>query len=216
MSNYQTLLPMTSTPLERAIEASCAKRCQDFDYDLSGLYSADNCPVQLLPWLAWSISAPAWDDNWTEAEKRQAIRVAIALNRKRGTVWAVKEALKTASLSVNLIEWWQTSPKGLPHTFTARFLVNSSYRNGRSLFADLAIYKRLKILLDEYKPVRSHYNVKVGVELDQPLQIAQGIGLHATQVATTKLKVKIRAMASQLTCGLGLGLHATMQRTVTL
>lgn len=89
----QTLLPPKSTELERAIANVLARNVTPA---VSGLWNAQTCPVPLLPWLAHSLQVDVWDETWPEAQKREAVSQALAIAKRRGTVGAVKRALKIA------------------------------------------------------------------------------------------------------------------------
>lgn len=78
--------------MERALEATIA-RISDVPVLVRESWDPDECPVALLPWLAWAFSVDEWDSAWTEEEKRQAVRDAYNLARVKGTVWAVKRQL---------------------------------------------------------------------------------------------------------------------------
>ena len=58
-----------------------------------------------------------WDSNWTTATKRNVIKNSAEIHRKKGTVAAIKSLLNSFGIALQLIEWWQTTPKGTPHTF---------------------------------------------------------------------------------------------------
>ena len=45
-----------------------------------------------------------WDEAATEAQKRDAIKQSIHLHRKKGTPWAVKRALATLGIEVDLLD----------------------------------------------------------------------------------------------------------------
>jgi phage tail P2-like protein len=78
--------------MERALEATTA-RISDVPILVRESWNPDTCPAALLPWLAWAYSVDEWDPAWTEANKRQAIKDAYNLNRRKGTVWAIKRQL---------------------------------------------------------------------------------------------------------------------------
>ncbi len=61
--------------------------------ELDKLWDPDECPEELLPWLAWSLSVDEWDPNASVAEKRAAIKASPAIHRKKGTVMAVRQTL---------------------------------------------------------------------------------------------------------------------------
>lgn len=85
------LLPPNSTQLEHAQAAS--SDVDQLPVELRTLWSAEHCPAAFLPYLAWALSVDFWDMATTEAQQRALIAGAIAWHRKRGTPWAIKQAL---------------------------------------------------------------------------------------------------------------------------
>jgi hypothetical protein len=61
---------------------------------LRTLYDTTQCPVALLPWLAWTLSADEWDDTWSVSVKRQYIADSFAIHKHKGTPFAIKKALQ--------------------------------------------------------------------------------------------------------------------------
>ena len=112
-----SLLPLNSTQLERAIEAAFAEKTE---IPLRTLYNPDTCPVQLLPWLAWTWSVDRWDNKWSEAVKRSAIRSAFYVHAHKGTIGALRRVVEPLGYLIEVIEWWQTTPKGVPGTFALK------------------------------------------------------------------------------------------------
>lgn len=102
-----SLLPPSSTKFERALEAA-ATRGEIGSNRISDIWNPTTCPVDLLPWLAWAVGVEDWNPNWSEANKRAVIAATPDIRRHRGTVWAVKEALKSAGYADAQIE------EGLP------------------------------------------------------------------------------------------------------
>lgn len=156
------LLPPRSTPLERAV-ADLTNRVQA--PDISGLWDAMTCPEHLLPWLAWSVGVHEWSSEWSTEVKRAVIAVQMGIPRRRGTVWAVRQAITTLGYSsAEIIEGM------LPIQHNGE-LVRTGYarRNGASRWAHfrVAIYlgetegvseaanKRLTARIEGAKPVRS-------------------------------------------------------------
>lgn len=87
-----TLLPPNATALERALAASAPL---DLPVRIGTLWNAETCPAELLPWLAWALSVDFWSLAGNEAQQRGLIANAITWHRKRGTPWALKQALAT-------------------------------------------------------------------------------------------------------------------------
>ncbi len=100
------LLPLSATPQERALSEAIA-RAAGVSCPIGSLWDPATCPAEALPWLAWALSVDSWDSSWSEAAKRAACARSIAIHRRKGTPWAVKEGLRAigyaeASLSERL------------------------------------------------------------------------------------------------------------------
>jgi hypothetical protein len=89
------LLPPNATELERHLD-QLVSRLAMIEPPISKIWNPWSCPVELLPWLAWAEGVDEWDANWPEDVKRQMIAAAPEIRRHRGSVWAVREALKAA------------------------------------------------------------------------------------------------------------------------
>ncbi len=100
------LLPNNATVIEKAFAASLAQ-INDIDIPIGTLWDPDKCPIALLPWLAWTVSVDSWDTNWSEADKRQAVKDAIPLARHKGTKAALTRALKPFSPDYTFKEWFE-------------------------------------------------------------------------------------------------------------
>lgn len=154
MSDRPTLLPPNATEQELAIEQSTG-RVEDVPVPIKTLWNPDTCPVELLPWLAWAMSIDTWKFYWPESVKREHIRQAVALQRKKGTTASVRGVVQSFGGDIALQEWWQTIPKGVPHTFHVSLTVGSSVPATPEYQQDI---------IDEItrtKPVRSHFTFDV-------------------------------------------------------
>lgn len=94
MSNA-TLLPPNATDQEIALDLSTA-RVGDVSTPLRDLWNPDTCPVDLLPWLAWAFGVDEWDSGWSETAKRNTIRDAVAVQRRKGSIWSIKQVIANA------------------------------------------------------------------------------------------------------------------------
>lgn len=88
-----SLLPPSSTPLERALDLTAANRIAGLPSIIPTLWNADTCPKALLPYLAWALSVDEWDELWSEDKKRAAIREARYIHQHKGTPGAIRRAL---------------------------------------------------------------------------------------------------------------------------
>lgn len=114
-----------------------------------------------LDHLAIQYDVTPWRETWPVAMKRSVIKATYMNLCKRGTVEAVKAAVSALGSAVNIIEWWQMEPKGVPHTFVVA--ANLGQYEG-VLSSDLQ--NDLIALIDNAKPVRSHYTLELRETLD--------------------------------------------------
>jgi phage tail P2-like protein len=161
-----SLLPPNATLLERAIEATMA-RIGDVPVDLRTLWNAQACPLPLLPWLAWALSIDGWDPAWSEEIKRARVAQAITIQRSKGTLASIRAIVGVFGGAISLREWWETTPKGTPHTFDV--VLSLSNADGTPPSA-----KFLQQVIEEIsatKPLRSHFT------FTQALQFNGAIGM---------------------------------------
>lgn len=171
-----SLLPPNRTRFESALSAACAPPELTPEI-IATLWDPARCPSPLLPWLAWTLSVDEWRSTWPEAAQRQAIADSAAIHRRKGTVWAVKRVLSTLNISCDIAEWWQTAPPGQPHTFQLVAWANENLTGEHAILTG-DLYAMLKRMVDDTKPVRSHYGFKVGARFDDGLAVAS-----ASQIA---------------------------------
>ena len=166
-----SLLPLNSTQLERAIEAAFAEKTE---IPLRTLYNPDTCPVQLLPWLAWTWSVDRWDNKWSEAVKRSAIRSAFYVHAHKGTIGALRRVVEPLGYLIEVIEWWQTAPKGVPGTFALKVGVLDTGITEE-------MYLELERLIDDAKPVsRPLTGLAISMETQGAINI--GVALYEGDV----------------------------------
>ncbi|UVL25548.1 phage tail protein I [Pseudomonas donghuensis] len=141
-----SLLPLNSTDLEHAIEAAGVETTE---VPLRALYNPDTCPAHLLHQLAWAWSVDRWDETWPEAIKRSVIRSAFYVHAHKGTIGALRRVVEPLGYLIDVKEWWQTVPQGVPGTFALQVGV---LENGISE----EMYLELTRLIDDAKPVSRH------------------------------------------------------------
>lgn len=152
-----SLLPPNATQGERAIEAATA-RAAGVAVPLRDLWNPDTCPASLLPWLAWALSIDAWKDYWPEHIKRARVRAAIEIQRSKGTARSVRQVVESFGGQVELREWWQQSPQGVPHTFDMVLtLTGEGGATASAQYVDDVITE-----VRRTKPVRSHFTFTQG------------------------------------------------------
>ncbi|WP_460065314.1 phage tail protein I [Pseudomonas sp. S2_H08] len=139
----KSLLPLNSTQLERAMEAAFFEKTI---VPLRDLYNADICPVHLLPHLAWAWSVDRWDYRWTEATKRAAIKASYYIHKHKGTIGALRRVVEPLGYLIEIVEWFQTVPEGVPGTFALKVGVLDTGITEE-------MYLELERLIDDAKPV---------------------------------------------------------------
>lgn len=75
-------------------------------------------PAHLLGHLAWSRGLDYWGD-FSLSTKRQLANLAPANLRIRGTRAAIDNAVAAFATELEIEEWWETDPEGIPGTATA-------------------------------------------------------------------------------------------------
>ena len=142
----QSLLPLNSTPLERAVEAASV---EDLQTALRTLYNPDTCPAHLLYQLAWAWSVDRWDEKWSEAVKRSVIRSAFYIHAHKGTIGALRRVVEPFGYLIEVVEWFQTVPEGVPGTFALKVGVSDEGISEET-------YRELSALIDDARPVSRH------------------------------------------------------------
>ncbi|MFA6125076.1 phage tail protein I [Sphingomonas sp.] len=171
------LLPPNATPLERALSSAIA-RPDAIAFDIVALWDPATCPTDLLPWLAWGVSIDRWDPDWSEDEKRAATARAIEDQRHKGTRWAVEQVLQRFDDLLQLVEWFEATPKRAPYTFEVRLpLVDrAGVAGGKRTSA--AVAQAIVAEVARAKPVRAHFDLVQTLELvgiAAPIMAAQAM-----------------------------------------
>ena len=162
----QSLLPLNSTPLERAVEAASV---DDLQIALRTLYNPDTCPAHLLYQLAWAWSVDRWDETWSEAVKRSVIRSAFYIHAHKGTIGALRRVVEPFGYLIEVVEWFQTLPEGVPGTFALKVGVSEEGISEET-------YRELSWLIDDARPVSRHMTgLAISLETAGSLYIAASL-----------------------------------------
>ena len=148
--------------------------------DIPALYvNIDKLPSLALDHLAMQYDITVWRDSWPLNLKRSVLKNALSDKRKRGTKAAVIEALASIGSSASIVEWYQKTPKGEPHTFT----VYATLADIEGVFTDEQQEDLLR-MIDDAKPLRSHY------EFILQTALKGGIGTYGCLRVLTKSSVR--------------------------
>lgn len=82
------MLPSGATIPEKVL-ACLGQLVHELDDPLSVIWDPWRCPVAALPFLAWALRAPLWDESWPETKKRSVLAESPELNAVKGTVYAI-------------------------------------------------------------------------------------------------------------------------------
>lgn len=161
MSDLPTLLPPNAGSIERDFEQA-QLRLDGLSEPIAALWNPDECPANLLPYLAWALSLGEWDPNWSEDAKRTSIKSSVSVHRRKGTIGAVKTALASAGYGdAEVIEHygWEFYDGSVTHDGSASYAPPDHWAEyrvklARPITVDQATQVRA-ILRDE-APVRCH------------------------------------------------------------
>ncbi|KJH82852.1 phage tail protein I [Stutzerimonas stutzeri] len=160
-----SLLPPNATELER-LAAEALAQLQRVPVPLRDLWNPDTCPAELLPYLAWAYSVDRWSSAWPERAKRDAIRAAYFIHAHKGTIGALRRVVEPLGYLIEIREWWEEAPLGVPGTF--RLLVGVLDTGITEV-----MYQELTWLIDDAKPVSRHLvGLAIGLETRGTIYIA--------------------------------------------
>jgi phage tail P2-like protein len=155
-----------SNILASSIRDALAKhRLESIQLDRLLIYIIDTVDETALPFLAEQFDVLGYGGMrlaTTVEQQREVIKRAIELKRYKGTVWAVKEALKTIGYpDANLVEHAEDGPNGW-----ATFRIELD--GGENAISALAIDELVK-MVNEFKNERSHlvdlsYTINLGTD----------------------------------------------------
>lgn len=152
------LLPPNASAAERAF-ATLFGETMMTPTPTREVWNPDTCPANLLPWLAWALSVDSWKAAWPEAVRRNVVRTAIAIQRRKGSVQSVRAIVNAFGGAVILREWHEQDPPADPYTFELAMVITGE--GGAAPSAEF-----VQDVVDEVartKPVRAHFTFSQGV-----------------------------------------------------
>ena len=149
MSNEdnQSLLPPNASALLKDLETVSAVAL-DLETLNRFVNNPTEAPENILPWLAWAVSADDWSDNWSEQVRRNVIKASIEVHRRKGTIGALKKALQAFNYTnIKVEEWFQYGAD--PYFFRVFFdVVEPGF--------DVNIIPEVQKVIESTKNARSH------------------------------------------------------------
>jgi phage tail P2-like protein len=163
-----SLLPRKASQLEHLAAVALAQ-IEHTPIPLRQLWNPMQCPVEFLPYLAWAFSVDRWDSKWTEATKRAAIRASYYIHSHKGTIGALRRVVEPLGYLIEVLEWWQTVPEGVPGTFALKVGVLETGITDE-------MYQELTFLIDDAKPRSRHMTgLAISLETTGPLYMGAAI-----------------------------------------
>ena len=163
----ESLLPPNAAALERNLEQSMALDGDDRDVLIDKVWRPLECPVAVLPFLAWGLGVKRWDPTWPVATRRQVVAHAIRIHRRRGTLGAVEAALD----DIGAVHDIEERPGG------ANFRMKVSVYNSSSLLGTTGL-EQLREYVEDVKRFSVHYDIEVAATLDAfAIPVAAGVGV---------------------------------------
>src|SRR5690606_24590521 len=101
-----TILPKSSTPLERNLaEANADIELVDTSVIVQ-VTRAESAPEKFLPYLAWEVSVDRWSDAWPEETKRRVIQESFYVHKRKGTIASLRRVVEPFGYLLNVEEWF--------------------------------------------------------------------------------------------------------------
>lgn len=142
------LLPANASQLER-LAAQALAEIERTPIPIRDLWNPDTCPAAFLPYLAWAFSVDRWSQAWPLSAKRAAVRAAYFIHSRKGTIGALRRVVEPLGYLIEVHEWWEEVPAGVPGTF--RLLIGVLDTGITE-----AMYQELTWLIDDAKPLSRH------------------------------------------------------------
>ncbi|ECC9539504.1 phage tail protein I [Salmonella enterica subsp. salamae] len=168
-----SLLPPSASRFMRDVE-KVTTRLDRIPVDLRKLWNPDECPVDLLPYLAWALSVDRWDKSWSEQTKRQVIKAAWLVHRHKGTISALRRVIEPFGYLMRVTEWWQNGDE--PGTFQLDIGIQEQGITEE-------IYRELERAIDDAKP-RSRHLMGLILSLKTQGTITAGAGCYTGDTLT--------------------------------
>ena len=174
--DIKTLIQPNATQLQRDLESVFADRLAELGTPNRYVTYPERTPSNVLPWLGWERHVDVWDDNWDEAVKRDLTKSSFLLHKQKGTLGALKEALRIFKLDdVVIKEWFDYG--GDPYTFSVFITV---FTPG----FDLSQTDEITALIMVAKNARSHLiNLHIVLTTSTPVPVI-GAGCMSGETTT--------------------------------
>ncbi|MCL6700444.1 phage tail protein I [Pseudomonas sp. T1.Ur] len=124
------LLPVNSSPLERALDLGFAQLLERIDPPFPELMNPQETPLAFLPYLAADRGVGEWDAEANEPEKRLTVSLSWQIQRQAGTRQALNHAVESMGFTPQVTAWYEQQPLAHPYTFDVQAVIGRSWSSG--------------------------------------------------------------------------------------
>ncbi|PCJ33013.1 MAG: phage tail protein I [Gammaproteobacteria bacterium] len=164
------LLPPNASAHEKVMHQAVLSAMPSDRFDEIATYKdPQRCPAYLLTLLAWERGVDEWQADWSEQIKRDVIEAAPEAQAFRGTVHGIKKTLEPLGVQLSISESWKEN--GVPHHFSLETVVNKALDLSDTILSE-STYNLIKRKVNRAKPVRSEYDIKIGIFFTRSIGIA--------------------------------------------
>ncbi|MBV4553969.1 phage tail protein I [Pseudomonas sp. SWRI102] len=125
-----SLLPVNSSPLERALDLGFARLLERIDPPFPELMNPLGTPLGFLPYLAADRGVGEWDAEASDLEKRLTISLSWQIQRQAGTRQALNHAVESMGFVPHVTAWYEQQPSAHPYTFDVHAVIGRSWSSG--------------------------------------------------------------------------------------
>jgi len=175
LKKCRSLLPPNRTAREKVLELVACTRLDAIPLPIKSLMNADECPAELLNFLADSMSVDYWDGEWPEDVKRDMIKASLSVHWHKGTDGAVEDALKALGVTADVTHWWQESPKGTPGTMKLIATANKNLDKNSETFLGPKLAQQIRTIIKHVKRGCIHMDIVTGANFDNEIQVANAL-----------------------------------------
>lgn len=174
--------PRDATPLEIAASGADARLLDAPTHIIRAVWSPDDCPAHLLPYLAAAWSVDHWNPAWPESVKREVIRRAPEIHRLKGTRRAMQRALDALGIKTRIREWFEQTPHGQPYTFHLTAYATAHLFGEATELLSAALQRDILETIRATKPVSRWFSFEIGVGLARNVAATAGGRVLGTMV----------------------------------
>ncbi len=137
----------------------------------------DELPEAVIDLLAWQWHVDFYELARTLEMKRKAVKGSIRWHRKKGTVWAIRQALAMLGIESEIVEWWKIEGAA-PYTFGVKAEITSGFWSKHPDAKDAT--KAIRRAIMESKSTRSWLiRLETVIRIDMQQRLYHGIATLA-------------------------------------